>query len=385
MKAECLIKMNKIHIKGVIFLISFLCVIFSSCSSVKNKNWSESCIINEKYSDFCTEIDNYLLENKFEGVVLVGKGKNIIFAKGYGVCDKNDKNSSPININSTFEIGSISKQITAAAIMQLVQKKKISLNDKLSKYFPEYKYGDDITIKMLLNMRSGLTDHINDAEDFFPPEIYSIIRKKQIVNDAFEEDFVLNYFYDAPLLATPDSTYFYCNTNYYLLAQIVQKVSGKKYHQYIKDNIFDKCGMFNTNTDFQNTDTKGYDFKNRYYSIPYDFAKGCGDINSCATDLFKWNVQFADGKIVNKKSLKQMLDTESYGFGVYVKENKIFHTGITNVFNSYDSYSFDTGISIIVLVNKPVAQCNATFIANKIEKISSERICNPRKLKFSPV
>ena len=80
-----------------------------------------------------------------------------------------------------------------------------------------------------------------------------------------------------------------------------------------------------------------------------------------------------------------MLDTESYGFGVYVKENKIFHTGITNVFNSYDSYSFDTGISIIVLVNKPVAQCNATFIANKIEKISSERICNPRKLKFSPV
>lgn len=66
-----------------------------------------------------------------------------------------------------------------------------------------------------------------------------------------------------------------------------------------------------------------------------------------------------------------MLDTESYGFGVYVKENKMFHSGITNVFNSYNSYSFDEKLSIIVLVNKPVAQCNATFVANKIEKLYS--------------
>lgn len=360
--------MKKLHIKKIIFGFSFLSVFFLSCSSVKKENWTEPFIINKEYSDFCTQTDNYLLESNFEGAVLVGKGQKIIFAKGYGLCDKKDENSAQISINDTFEIGSISKQITAAAIMQLVQKKKISLDDKISKYFPNYKYGEQITVRMLLNMRSGLTDYINDAEDFFPPEIYAEIRKKQVKNEPFEEDFVLKYFYDAPLLTKPNSTYFYCNTNYYLLAQIVQQVSGQPYHQYAKKNVIDKCGMRNTNIDFQKTNTKGYDFKNRYYSIPYDFSKGCCDVNSCVTDLFKRNVQFANGKIISKKSLKQMIDTESYGFGVYVKENKMFHTGITNVFNSYNSYSFENKLSVIVLVNKPVAQCNATFIAHKLEK-----------------
>ena len=130
--------------------------------------------------------------------------------------------------------------------------------------------------------------------------------------------------------------------------------------------------MTSTNTDFQNTTAKGYDFRNRYYSLPHDFATGCGDVNSTVLDLYKWNTKLAKGKIINKKSLKQMLDTEAYGFGVYVKEDKIFHSGITNVFNSYNLYSFKNQLSIIVLANKPVAQCNATFVANKLEKMFYE-------------
>ena len=225
---------------------------------------------------------------------------------------------------------------------------------------------------MLLNMRSGLTDHINEADEFFPQEVFSTIHKKQIANEPFEENFVLKYFYDAPLLANPNSTYFYCNTNYYLLAKIVEIVTKQPYHEYLQKHIFEKCKMTNTNTDFQNTTAKGYDFRNRYYSLPHDFATGCGDINSTVIDLYKWNMQLAKGKIINKKSLKQMLDTEAYGFGVYVKEDKIFHSGITNVFNSYNLYSFKNQLSIIVLANKPVAQCNATFVANKLEKMFYE-------------
>lgn len=367
--------MKNLRIKEIIFVFSLLSAIFSSCYSIKNENWTETFIFDEKYYDFCEQVDSWLLKNNFEGAVLAGKGEKIIFAKGYGLCDKNDENSPPIDINSTFETGSISKQITAAAVMQLVQKKKISLDDKISKYFPDYKYGDQITVRMLLNMRSGLTDFINADEDFFPPEIFAEIRKKQIANEPFEEDFVLKYFYDAPLLTKPNGTYFYCNTNYYLLAQIIQQVSCQPYCQYVKKNIIDKCGMKNTNLDFQKTDAKGYDFKNRYYSIPNEFAKGCSDVNSCVTDLFKWNAQFAGGKVIRKKSLKQMLDTESYGFGVYVKENKMFHAGVTNVFNSYDSYSFESGLSIIVLTNRPIAKCNATFIARKIEEMATIAIC----------
>lgn len=342
---------------------------YPSCSSVKEKDLSENSIWNEKYEDFCNQADAYLRDADFSGSILVAKGDEIVFAKGYGVCDKNIADSQPISLKTTFEIGSVSKQITAAAVMQLVQKKKLSLDDKISKFFPEYVYGDKITVKMLLNMRSGLTDHINEADDFFPQEVFPLIQKKQIANEPFEENFVLKYFYDAPLLANPDSTYFYCNTNYYLLAKIVEKVSRQPYHEYLQKHIFEKCGMTDTNTDFQNTLAKGYDFKNRYYSLPHDFATGCGDVNSTVLDLFKWNTLLANGKIINKKSLKQMLDTEAYGFGVYVKDGKIFHSGITNVFNSYNLYSFKNQLSIIVLANKPIAQCNATFVANKIEKM----------------
>ena len=368
---------NTITKKLKIFSLFTYCVFlssifFSSCSSVKENNISENSIQNEKYEKFCTQTDEYLLDTNFSGTILVAKGDEIVFAKGYGFCDKNLPDSQPITLNTTFEIGSVSKQITAAAVMQLVQKKKLSLDDRISKFFPEYVHGDKISVRMLLNMRSGLTDHINEADEFFPQEVFSTIHKKQIANEPFEENFVLKYFYDAPLLANPNSTYFYCNTNYYLLAKIVEIVTKQPYHEYLQKHIFEKCKMTNTNTDFQNTTAKGYDFRNRYYSLPHDFATGCGDINSTVIDLYKWNMQLAKGKIINKKSLKQMLDTEAYGFGVYVKEDKIFHSGITNVFNSYNLYSFKNQLSIIVLANKPIAQCNATFVANRLEKMFYE-------------
>ena len=368
---------NTITKKLTIFSLFTYCVflssiLFSSCSSVKENNISENSIQNEKYEKFCTQTDEYLLGTNFSGTILVAKGDEIVFAKPYGVCDKNLPDSQPITLNTTFEIGSVSKQITAAAVMQLVQKKKLSLDDRISKFFPEYVHGDKISVRMLLNMRSGLTDHINEADEFFPQEVFSTIHKKQIANEPFEENFVLKYFYDAPLLANPNSTYFYCNTNYYLLAKIVEIVTKQPYHEYLQKHIFEKCKMTNTNTDFQNTTAKGYDFRNRYYSLPHDFATGCGDINSTVIDLYKWNMQLAKGKIINKKSLKQMLDTEAYGFGVYVKEDKIFHSGITNVFNSYNLYSFKNQLSIIVLANKPIAQCNATFVANRLEKMFYE-------------
>lgn len=374
MKAEREGKIKKIENKinyrqyflnvAVVFLF-----LFSSCSAVKNQTWTDEVIIDEKYEVFAEQVDSYLVKQNFQGAVLIGKGKSILFAKGYGSCDIKDKQSDFINPNTTFEAGSITKQITAAAIMQLEQKKKLSLDDKLSKFFPEYKHGDEITIRMLLNMRSGLTDHINSGDDFFPKNIYRHIEKNQLECKPLDDDIVLTYFYDAPLLTSPDSTYFYCNTNYYLLAKIIEMVSGKKYDEYIHKNILKPCGMNNSNFDFQKTDTKGYDYRNRYYSIPASLAFGCGDLNSSVVDLFKWNTNFTSGKVVKKKAFNRMIDSESYGFGVYRRENTFFHSGTTNVFNSYNLYDLNDKLSVIVLVNRPINQTNATFIAGNILKI----------------
>lgn len=350
-------------------LIPFLLLFLNSCGSIKDKTWSDEFIVDEKYSDEADQVDLYLNTNNFQGAILVGMADKIIFAKGYGPCDKNADQLEPITINTTFEIGSITKQMTAVAIMQLIQKRKLRLDDQLSKFFPDYTYGNQITIEMLLNMRSGLGDHINAADDFFPVNVYRNIEKKQLACKPLNENLVLDYFYQAPLIASPDSTYFYSNTNYYLLAKILEKVSGESYYKYMEENVFKPCGMNSSNISFQNTQTKGYDYRNRYYSLPEELSFGCGDVNSSVVDLFKWNNQFMNGKVVSKKSVKKMMDTESYGFGLYHRDDSIFHAGTTNVFNSYDAYFLDDKLSVIVLTNCPISQSNATFIAGKIIKI----------------
>lgn len=351
----------------------FSSFLLTSCSSIKNKNWEADEVFDEEYKELANRICEISAEKRFSGSILVAKGNKIIFAKGFGKSDKKNADSRQNTIHTVFETGSVTKQMTAACIMQLAQKKKISIDDKLSKYFPEYMHGDDINLRMLLNMRSGLTDHINAADDFFPSKIYRHIDKKQLACEPVEENLVLEYFYEAPLIAKPDSTYFYCNTNYYLLAKIVEQVSGMTYREYFEQNIFNRCGMNQSNVDFQNTTAKGYDYRNRYYSLPSEISFGCGDVNSSVLDLFKWNTLFASGKVVSKKAVKQMLDTESYGFGVYRRDNMIFHAGVTNVFNSYNSYYMDEKLSIIVLSNQPVSECNAAIVAGKIYAVYSQK------------
>jgi len=350
---------------------SFFIFCAASCSSIKKENWEEPEIISANYKEFAAAVDSLLKESGFQGAVLVGRGEKIVFAKGYGVCDEKiaAPDQVPIGINSTFEAGSITKQMTAAAIMKLVQERKLKLDDKISKFFPDFTAGEKITVEMLLNMRSGLTDHINSADDFFPKNIYRRIELKQMDCKPVEEGLVLDYLNFAPLLAEADSTYFYCNTNYYLLALIIEKVSGSSYYDYMQKKIFKPCGMKHTNLKFQNTDTKGYDYKNRYYSIPASLSLGCGDLNSAVTDLFKWNVLFTGGKVVKKKTFKKMIDSESYGFGVYCHEGSIFHAGVTNVFNSYDGYYFEDKLSVIVLANVPVSKINTTLVARNIYEL----------------
>ncbi len=369
-------KQTRTHVFFVVlsFFILTASAWLTSCSSIKKRSWNEAEIVNAKYKGFAGAADAYLTDAGFQGAVLVGRGDKIVFAKGYGVCDEKAVASEqvPIGINTTFEAGSITKQMTAAAVMQLVQAGKLAISDKVSKYFPDFEAGDRITIEMLLNMRSGLTDHINSADDFFPKNIYRRIEVKQMACEPVEEDIVLEYLNEAPLLAEPDSTYFYCNTNYFLLARIIEQVSGMSYSDYIQKNIFKRCGMSRSNLEFQKTDTRGYDYKGRYYSIPASLAVGCGDVNSCVTDLFKWNVFFTGSKVVKKKTFKKMVDSESYGYGVYCHEDSIFHAGVTNVFNSYDGYYFNEKLSIIVLSNCPVAKINTTVIARNIYKLWNE-------------
>ncbi len=352
---------------AVFLLTAVFCLV--SCSSVADRKYEGDSVENPDYSGFVAVADGMLKKKGFSGAVLVAKGKDVIFAKGYGSSDRRNPAAPPVTMNSVFETGSITKQMTAAAVLQLRDRKLLSLEDKIGKFFEGYRYGDKITVKMLLTMRSGLTDYINSPDDFFPPAVNAEIRRKERACLPLERDIVLKNFYDAPLVTEPGRTYFYCNTDYYLLAMIIEKVSGMSYEDYIRRNIFEKCGMASSNVEFQGTDTKGYDSASLYYSIPESLALGCSSVNSNVIDLFRWNTALASGRVIRKKSFREMTESRSYGYGVYRFEDSILHGGVTDVFNSYNVYYIDEKVSIIVLSNCPVYECNATVFAGILRKL----------------
>ncbi len=364
-------KMMK-NLKLKIKLVSTACIaalLFLQISCKSKDVFDCEQIMSSGYQNQIELIENYLSKNNFEGSVLVAKNKDIILAKGYGLCDRKNPDSGEIQINTTFEIGSITKQMTAAAIMQLAEKKKLSVNDKISRWFPDFQYGDEITVEMLLDMHSGLTDCLNAPYEFFPTKVAASIENATVRNEPVENEIILKYLNAAPLFIKPGSEYFYCNTNYYLLAKIIEQVSGLSFEDYMKKNIFIPCNMTNTNIEFQKTDTRGYDWKNRYYSIPAGFSTGYGDVNSSVVDLYKWTDSLIRGKVVKKKSFQKMIDTESYGYGFYVQNGEIFHGGATNVFNSFSTYHPDTKTTIIILINRPQNEKYAATFARGIYKL----------------
>ena len=146
-------KSIKIIFRYEFLLTAFILFVLLSFSCSSKNQFACEEIINPSYPEEIEKIEAFLDEKKFDGAVLISKNKDIILAKGYGPCDRKNPEAGDIQINTSFEIGSITKQMTAAAIMQLVEKKKLKVDDKISRWFPDFQYADDITVEMLLAIR----------------------------------------------------------------------------------------------------------------------------------------------------------------------------------------------------------------------------------------
>lgn len=165
--------------------------------------------------------------------VLIMQGSKKIFDKGYGIADL--QTHQPINGNTFFNIASVSKQFTATAILQLEEKGLLSIEDPISKYYPEFKaeFWKDIKLKHLLSHSSGI------------PDARKGLTREQRVNG--DEKLALAYLNDLNFTHFPPGTqYEYINPTYVLLGDIVEKVSHQVFMDYVKDNIFQKAGMNTT-------------------------------------------------------------------------------------------------------------------------------------------
>jgi CubicO group peptidase (beta-lactamase class C family) len=246
-------------------------------------------------TEVITSIEKYLNElvaaDEFSGTVLLAKGGKPIFEKAYGLASK--EYNVPNRIDTKFNLGSINKVFTQIAIGQLVEQGKLSFDDKLGKYLPDYPNHDaveKVTIRQLLSMSSGIGD-------FFGPEFEAAPKDRLRTIKDF-----LPLFAGKPLLFEPGTKHQYSNGGYIVLGAIIEKVSGQDYYEYVREHIFKPVGM--QNTDWYEADVptpnmaSGYTRggaeshggnarRNNLYTRP---AKGspAGGGYSTADDLFKF-------------------------------------------------------------------------------------------------
>lgn len=293
------------------------CLIFtSSCAQ---------SILNKQLEDY---MDAHADINNFSGTVLVTRNDSVLLKKAYGFADLEWKIGN--TIDTKFSLASVSKQFTAVAILQLEEKGLLSIDDKLSKYHPEFPKGNLITIKMLLTHNSGIG---NDVDELFSS------------NTSFEQDSVVKFIMKKPLLFEPGTQTSYSNTAYYLLTTIIEKASKQTFANYLKEHLFEKAKMINSgissNTSIVQQMAKAYYhkegklIKNPY--INWEYNVGLDGVYSTIEDLYLWNKYLFDDTLLLSEESKAKMFTSynehNFGYGVLVNpfynhgQNLIGHDG----------------------------------------------------------
>ena len=297
----------------------------------------------------------------FNGNILFAEKGKVIAHTSFGYA--NFRKKEKLSINHSFQLASASKPVTAVATLQLIEKGKLSLEDTIQKFFPEFPY-KNITIHQLLSHRSGMSQytHFCDRPDSIWPDKNKTINNDNVLKIMSEIVPLINY--------PPNKRYYYCNTNYLILASIIERISGMKFNAYLKKYIFNPIGMENTvvydRTNLQELKLPVQGYEGR---IPWEdvYLNGCvGDkgIYSTTMDLLKFDRALKHNLIISDsikelaftKKNKNFRNNHNYGYGFRLKFTEkfgkiVYHTGWWKGFRSYFINIPGKDQTIIVLNN----------------------------------
>jgi CubicO group peptidase (beta-lactamase class C family) len=322
--------------------------------------------------DLAAQMDAYLSAaaklHWFSGSVLVARGGRILLSRGYGMA--NYELDVPNTPQTKFRLGSVSKQFTSMAILQLEQKGRLKVSDTLKTYFPDYPQGDKITIRHLLTHTSGIFNYTANPE---------YIKRQSLPVTPLQ---LIDTFKNVPLDFAPGEKFNYSNSGYVLLGAIIEKVTGGTYEAFVRENIFQPLGMNDSGYDHANVILKnrasGYEFPddklaNSSYidmSIPY----AAGALYSTVEDLYKWDRALYTEKLLPKAARERMftpfepsatlsrepgISKANYGYGwminAYDGHKDIHHSGGVNGFTTDIQRFVDDDACVIVLNNSMTA------------------------------
>jgi CubicO group peptidase (beta-lactamase class C family) len=289
-------------------------------------------------------------------IVVLQNGK-VVFAKGYG--QRSLEDGRPVETNTVFAIGSVSKQFTCACVLLLAEEGKLSVQDPVAKYYPQLTRAKDITLLDLMQ-------HVSGYPDYYPLDFVDRRMAAPI-----EADALLQRYGGGKLDFEPGSEYSYSNTGYILLGRVVEKVSGQKLGDFLRQRLFQPLGMNDTSYELAASDprlAKGY--TTFLLSPPEVVAPegagwlgGAGGIYSTPLDLAKWNLALMDGRVLKTDSLAQMTAPRrlsnnrisDYGCGLALRVQNgrqvLSHNGAVSGFNAWSAMVPSTRSSVIMVCN----------------------------------
>ena len=327
------------------------------------------------YQTVTAAIDQVLATQEPVGAVVgVAEDGRLIYIQAFGT--RNIAKHTPVNDDTRFEIASITKQFTAAAILQLQEAGKLSIDDRLSTFFPAFPHANEITLRELLNQTSGLPDYIAALPSDEPstPGSLSVVAS-----------------YEAgPLHFTPGTAWEYSNTNYYVLGKVIEHISKESFETYVRQHLFAPAGM--THSAFLDDEPSLHDVAVGYWKgengnlavqpaprASDSWSGGAGSIVSTVADLMSWNDALSSGKIVSNADYALMSTpltlpnhhNDRYGMGlgidVFDGQLRISHPGTMLGELAEDAVFPDARIDIIVFENSawgnPEAVEDAVFQA----------------------
>ncbi len=356
--------------KKILFVLIALTVM-TSCK--QEKETTKFNIINNKKTE---RLDSLYIEHykkgEFNGNVLVAENGDVIFQKSFGLA--NEETKEELNIETAFELASVTKQFTAMGIVQLQKDGKLSYDDSISKYIPELSNYEGITVLNLLEHTGGLPDYMTIMEKNWDKSKFatneSVIKLFQELQP--EKDF------------EPGEKFRYSNTGYLLLGTIIERVSGKSFEDYLTEKIFKPLEMDNTfiyRRRYQPKEIKNYangymysdslkrkilpDEKGKdFYYVYLDGIVGDGMVNSTLQDLFKWDRALYNNSLVTDEDKKLIFSSHQtkdgketgYGFGWFVKQDSLYgkvvsHSGGWAGYTTFIERQIDNDKTIILLQN----------------------------------
>ncbi len=313
----------------------------------------------EKITEYSEEVkaayEKLLVRRGFNGAVLVAKNGVVLLEDYKGIT--NPRTKEPITAETSFHVASVSKTFTGTTIMKLAEENRLSLDNTIQQYFPRMPY-KGVTIRMLLCHRSGLPNYLYFMEKVGRPTA------------RFTNEDVINYMIRSKPSASylPNKRFQYCNTNYVLLASIIERVTGMSFPQYMRDSVFMPLGLEHTYV-FSSRDVASYvpTYAGNWRAYPMDkmdCTYGDKNIYSTVRDLFEWDKALYMENFVTKQTLEKAFTPTSfetrskhnYGLGwrllIDKSDTLVYHNGKWHGTNAAFARFIQDTTTVIVLGNK---------------------------------